>query len=260
MPVTTETVQFAEVTGVPLLADAYVPDTTDANRAAIVLVHGGSWSGGTRMSFGAEAEWLAQLGFVTFTIDYRLAPQFPYPAGVADVRRFVRWLRAPAQVVRFRIDPARVGAFGSSAGGHLAAMLGTVGKGPLTRGSRVQAVVSWSGPMDLTDVHAVIGGEAVRTFLGCEPADTPACAAKAEAASPAHRVDPSDAPTLLFNSDEEVVPLTQAEAMDAALSSAGVEHALVVYPGDAHGGSFRVDAWPQTVAFFEHHLGAPRAG
>ena len=254
--VTTHTVQFATVDGVALLADAHLPQTTARRRPAIVLVHGGSWLGGDRRSMGEEADWLAQLGYVTFTVDYRLAPTHRFPAAVDDVRRFVRWLRKPVQVQQYRIDPARIGALGSSAGGHLTAMLGTMGSGARTKGSRVAAVVSWSGPMDLTDVNAVIGGEAVTTFLGCTPID-PTCMSTARDASATTHVDRTDAPTLLFTSDAEIVPLSQAEAMDRALTQAGVEHALVVYPGDAHAQWFRVAAWPETVAFFERHLGGP---
>jgi acetyl esterase/lipase len=203
-----------------------------------------------------EASWLAQRGFVTFTIDYRLAPQFRYPAAVDDAVRFVTWLRRHRQVQRYRIDPARIGALGSSAGGHLTAMLGVTGRGSRAKGGRVDAVVSWSGPMDLTDVNAVIGGEAVTTFLGCTPPDA-ACREAALDASPVTHVDASDAPTLLFTSDAEIVPLAQAQAMDARLEGAGVEHALVVYEGDVHAQWYRVAAWPETVAFFERHLGKP---
>jgi len=70
--------------------------------------------------------------------------------------------------------------------------------------------------------------------------------------------DGTYAPTRLFTSDAEIVPLAQAEVMDAALARAGVEHDLVVYPGDVHAQWYRVEAWPNTVAFFEEHLGTPR--
>lgn len=253
---TIETVEYADVDGVSLLADAHLPDTEARRRPAIVLVHGGSWLGGDRRSMGEEAGWLAQRGYVAFSIDYRLAPTYRFPAAVDDVRRFVRWLRKPAQVREYRVDPARIGALGSSAGGHLAAMLGTLGSGARTKGARVAAVVSWSGPMDLTDVNAVIGGEAVTTFLGCAPPDG-ACLPTAREASATTHVDPTDAPALLFTSDTEIVPLSQAEVMDAALAAAAVEHELVVYPGDVHAQWFRVAAWPETVAFFERHLGEP---
>ncbi len=254
---TTRTVQYAEVDGVPLLADVSLPDTAARRRPVIVLVHGGSWRGGDRRSMSDEAGWFAQLGYVAFTIDYRLAPKHRFPAAVDDVRRFVRWLRKPAQVREYRIDRARIGALGSSAGGHLTAMLGTRGSGARSKGARVAAVVSWSGPMDLTDVDAVIGGEAVTNFLGCAPPDA-ACMPVARKASATTHVDPTDAPTLLFTSDAEIVPLSQAEAMDAALTAAGVAHDLVVYPGDVHAQWFRVAAWPETVAFFDDQLGGPR--
>jgi len=254
VPFTQRTVQYGAPDGVPLLADAYVPATAARRRPAVVLIHGGGWVGGLRASIGEEAGWLAERGFVTFTVDYRLAPDHRFPAAADDVAAFVRWLRKPARMKQFGIDPERIGALGSSAGGHLAAMLGAKGEGSLTRGSRLAAVVSWSGPMDLTDVHAVYGGESVTTFLGCAPPASD-CLPVARAASPVTHVDRTDSPTLLFTADAEIVPLTQAQAMDAALGRAGVEHELVVYPGDGHAQGFRAEAWPQTLAFLERHLG-----
>ena len=244
----------------PLLADAYVPETTDANRAAIVLVHGGSWSGGTRMSFGAEAEWLAQLGFVTFTIDYRLAPQFPYPAGVADVRRFVRWLRAPAQVARFRIDPAarrcvRLVGGRSSRRDARHGRERPAHQGIARAGRRV--VVGADGPHRRARGDRRRGGAHVpRVRAGCHTGVRREGGGRVAGASrrPVRRAHVA----LQLGSGDRAVDPGRDDGR--RLEQRGVEHALVVYPGDAHGGSFRVEAWPQTVAFFEHHLGAPRAG
>jgi acetyl esterase len=250
------TVPYATVDGTELFADAYVPATTATDRPVIVFIHGGGWAGGARESFGVEAGWMARLGFVTFSIEYRLSPPDPYPAAVDDVERFVRWLRRSPQVATFGIDPKKIGAFGSSAGGHLAAMLGTVGMGSRTTGSRVAAVVSWSGPMDLTDVNAVVGGSTVTGFLGCTPPD-PACLPTARAASPITHLDRSDAPTLLFNSTRELVPYTQATTAKAALAKAGVPHRLVTYEGEMHAQWYRVQAWDRTVAWFERYLGTP---
>jgi acetyl esterase len=256
VPYTSGTVRFGEVAGVPLLADAYVPSTASTRRPAVVLIHGGGWVGGLRTSIGEEAGWLAERGFVAFTVDYRLAPGHRFPAAVDDVARFVRWLRKTAQVKEFGIDPKRIGALGSSAGGHLAAMLGTMGEGSRRRGARLAAVVSWSGPMDLTDVNAVYGGESVTEFLGCAPPAAD-CLPTARDASPVTHVDRTDSPVLLFTADAEIVPFTQAQRMDAALTRAGVEHDLVVYAGAVHAQDFRAEAWPQTAAFFARHLGTP---
>ena len=102
-----------------------------APRAAIVVVHGGSWRRGDKanLNWRAVCQWLATAGYVTVSINYRLAPAWSFPAQLDDVQDAVRWLRDPAVVDRYNIDPDRIGAFGGSAGGNLVSLLGTVGTG-----------------------------------------------------------------------------------------------------------------------------------
>src|SRR5690242_8430477 len=102
---------------------------------AIVLVHGGGWQSGDKASLAGIATAFAQAGFSSFSVDYRLAPAAPYPAAVDDVAAVLRWLREPAQVQRFGIDPARLGLFGVSAGGTIAAWVAMSGTGPLDDGA-----------------------------------------------------------------------------------------------------------------------------
>ncbi|MEJ7608749.1 MAG: alpha/beta hydrolase [Bryobacteraceae bacterium] len=91
-------------------------------RPAVILVHGGGFRRGNRQSYLPLAIKLAERGYVAATVSYRLAPRHQFPAPVHDVKAAVRFLRANA--ARFQIDPDRIGAFGSSAGGHLALFLG----------------------------------------------------------------------------------------------------------------------------------------
>jgi acetyl esterase len=253
---------YRTVDGEPILLDAYLPATSAALRPAVVLIHGGGWLGGDRSASADSAQRLASLGFVAFSIDYRLTPAHPYPAAVDDVRAAVRWLRKPAHVAAFRIDPARIGAFGSSAGGHLAGMLATIGRGSLDRGSRVRAAVSWSGPMDFTiesaTDSAVLHTPTVAAFLACTY-DQPGCRAREALASPIVHVDKTDAPMLLANSEQELVPPEQARRMASALAAARVKYQLVVFPGDRHADAFADDVWADTVAFLERYLGKPPA-
>jgi acetyl esterase/lipase len=257
----TNDIVYRTVGGERQLLDAYVPAGDGTKRPAIVLVHGGAWSGGDKSDFVDDASRLAQLGYVAFSVNYRLAPAHPYPAAVDDVQAAVRWMRAPAQVKAYRLDPKRIGAIGASAGGHLVGMLATLGHGALTKGARIRAAVSWSGPMDFNlwarDTLSPDTERAVQDFLGCETLQ--ACPTAA-LASPIRHLDRTDAPMLLANAEVDLVPLNQATTMDAALRGAGVHDQLIVVPGAGHAQSFADQVWDQTVAFLERYVGKPTTG
>src|SRR4030095_1701756 len=86
----------------------------------IVFVHGGGWSGGTRTTGPDFKRYFAQDGFAMASIEYRLTPSIAFPANVEDVRTAVRWLKANAAA--HALDPDRICLWGTSAGGHLAAV------------------------------------------------------------------------------------------------------------------------------------------
>jgi len=239
------------VHGEELALDAYIPAGGGNDRAAVVLIHGGGWSAGDKSSYAEQARKLAELGYVAIAVNYRLVPEHPLPAALEDVQAAVSWLRADAQVRHYGIDPHRIGVLGASAGGQLAVMLGTVGTGANDAGSRVAAVVSWSGVFDFTTV-----GIDDASLLGCRPASCPEVAA---AASPITQVDRTDAPTLLVTSAEDaIVPATQSKAMAAALSGAAIENQLLVIDGSAHA-VLGDEAWAATVAFLDTHLQPTKA-
>ena len=253
-------VVYRTIDGELLTLDVYVPTAKTIKRPAILLVHGGSWREGDKSDFTEDGMKLAQLGYVVFSINYRLAPAHPYPAAVDDVAAAVGWVRGVAQVKRYKLDPKRVGAVGVSAGGQLVGMLATLGQGSLTNGSRIKAAVSWSGPMDfnLWSVAMLAANPyaaAVLEFLDCTP-DQPSCA-NATAASPISHVDSTDAPMLLANSEQEFVGLDHATSMDAALKEAGVPDQLVVFPGNRHAQGYDADVFAQTVAFLQRYVGKP---
>lgn len=236
--VTEQAITYREVDGETLLLDACLPSDVSEPLAAVVLVHGGGWTGGQRDApqWASLCDDLAGQGYAAFTVDYRLAPDYPFPAAFEDVRAAVEWLGEPEQVDRFGIDPDRLGILGGSAGGNLAGLVGTAGDGDLADGARVRAVVSLSGPMILTE--DVIGSatsrqiETALTFLDCDIIDD--CPA-AEAASPISAVDSTDPPFLLIHAeDAPVVPVDQSVVMGEALDSADVPNEVVVVPGTAH--------------------------
>jgi acetyl esterase/lipase len=249
----TRDVRYGTADGQDLLLDAYVPDDTNAERVAVVLIHGGAWRTGDKSDVVEEANLLARRGWVVFAVNYRLGQPEAFPAEIDDVQTAVKWARENAY--QYRMDPGRVGALGISAGGHLAAMLATLGEGPPDRGGRILVGASWSGPMDLTTLAR--GGAAAglaTLLLPCPPAD---CPQRWADASPITHVDPTDAPFLLANSDDELVPVDQAQSMAARLDTAGVVHQLVVLPGGRHGHALRDELWPATVAFLDDHLTRP---
>lgn len=236
----------------PLTLDAYVPPGPAARRPAVLLIHGGGFRVGDKASFEPEATRLAERGWVAFSLNYRLDEPSAFPAEADDVQAAVRWVRAHAE--DYRVDPARIGALGESAGGTLTALLATLGQGALDADARIKVGVAWSGPMDLTALTRGRGDAYARQLMDCT---LDACADRFEQASPVTHVDRSDAPLLLFNSADEQVPLAQAQAMDERLGQAAVEHQLEVLPGSRHSLDYRDDAWPATLAFLDAHLGQP---
>lgn len=238
-----------------LTLDAFWPVGATTGRAAMLLIHGGGWEGGDKQELDQEGQLLATLGYAAVSVNYRLAPRFRFPSALEDVRAAVAWLRQPAQVRRYGLDPARVGVLGDSAGGHLAALLATSAPSARPRGDPIRAAVSWSGPMDLEADTGVpfppLLADAVSAFLGCAPA---ACPVTAATASPITHVTRDTAPMLLVNSTDELVPLDQAQRTAAALTAAGAAEQLLVVPGQLHATAYATQVWEPTVAFLARFL------
>jgi acetyl esterase/lipase len=193
-----------------LRADIYRPVGAGPH-PGVLVVHAGSWQRGDRRDMARVAERLAAGGFVAVSIDYRLAPAHPFPAALDDCRDALRWMRARADVLD--IEPARIGAFGYSAGGHLVALLATTGE----TDERPRAVVAGGAP---TDLRRLGFSPAVRRFLGGGPDAVPQMYA---AASPILHVSADDPPMLLYHGRSDwLVGIGQATAMRDALRAAGV--------------------------------------
>lgn len=252
---------YATVDGKNLVLDLYVPTAASPIFPPVVLwIHGGAWSHGTRQDNITNAlNVLAGKGIAVATLEYRLSNAAKWPAQLHDCKGAVRWLRANA--AKYALEPARVGAWGESAGAHLAAMLGTThrvgafqaeGKdmdlegnvgGNLTYLSSVQAVCDYYGPTDFLRSNS--GGAfnydvASPTFPpavligGIIPEHPGLCAS----ASPLTFVGKEDPPFLILHgsSDAEVQPM-QSRYLDSALAKAGVPSTLQVFQGAGHGGT-----------------------
>lgn len=244
-------IRYGEANGKPLLLDAYVPADSGGTRPAVVMIHGGGWRAGDKASWADEAGYLAQLGWVALSVNYRLDEPSSFPAAVDDVRTAVRWVRAHAG--EYGVDPQRVAAVGESAGGHLTALLATLGDGPLDDGARIRVGAAWSPPVDLVDLARSRGDGWATRVAGCS---VTTCERLLAEASPVNHVDGTDAPLYLVNSTNELVPLSQAQAMARRLADADVDHQLDVLEGTRHALDFRQDAWPPTAAFLQKHLAA----
>lgn len=145
------TLTYASRDGADLVLDLYLPSTPIRRPApVIVFLHGGGWSGGTRTTGPDFKRYFAQDGFAMASIEYRLTPAITFPANVEDVRTAVRWLKANAST--HAIDPDRICLWGTSAGGHLAAVAGLAPRGTfegtdnLTQTSAVRCVLDAYGP------------------------------------------------------------------------------------------------------------------
>ncbi len=217
---------------------------------AVVYVHGGGWTGGDDTIapdtlIGRAAAAIGARGWVFVSIDYRLAPRFPWPAQIEDAKCAVRFLRHDA--LTLHIDPRHIGAIGDSAGGQISALLGLAGPragfdvGPyLRQSSAVQAVVDLFGPTDLTapdwngsyvqaDAPGVFG-----TVLGPAARGT-GVAARLVAASPVTYVGRREPPFLIIQGDgDTVVPPEQSVELTDRLQAAGNAPTLVMVHNAQH--------------------------
>lgn len=234
-------VTYATVGGEPQRLDLARPRGAGPH-PLVVLIHGGGWSGGGRSAYHDAMLRLAGQGYAAASVDYRLAdaPRNVFPAAVEDVRCAVRWLRSHA--AEHGIDASRVAALGSSAGGHLAAMLGTATDVPGLDGAcplrdvspAVGAVVAIAGPHDIRTAGALDAGQRamVENFLGIRPEEDPE---RALLASPAVHASAGDPPFLLIHGTaDDVVPVRQSRSMRDTLRAAGVPATLIELPGVGH--------------------------
>lgn len=252
--------------------DIYYPeDKTAKPMPLLVWIHGGGWSGGSK----AGMPYLGQLtrGYVVASIEYRFSQKALFPAQIQDCQAAIRYLRANAD--KYRIDPAHVGVGGASAGGHLAALVGTSGgqdKFPKIGGNdeqsdRVQAVCDIFGPAnfwtvikqaeadkDTVNIFKWNQGDPYSKLIGGGLGED---RAKCDAVSPVHYVSKESPPFLILHGDRDtLVPYAQSEELAELLKKVGVEVTLQRLPGAGHGGpQFNLPAVQKlTTTFFDKHL------
>ncbi|SMP41541.1 Acetyl esterase/lipase [Neorhodopirellula lusitana] len=221
---------------------------TDQPLPAYVWVHGGGWQSGSKEGGVNQVSRMVAEGFVGATIEYRLTGEAPFPAQIEDCKCAIRFLRAHAK--EYGIDPERIAVAGSSAGGHLVALLGTSGDvkelegsgGWPDQSSRVQAVVDLYGPSDLAtfvttegfEAHNRTGSPESKLLGGGEVIGNKEGIRRV---NPITYIDDQDPPFLILHGTKDpVVPMNQSQALHDALGTAGVETKLKLIPGAKHGG------------------------
>jgi acetyl esterase/lipase len=239
---------YATVDGTALRATVFSPINADGARPAILWIEGDG-------AYDAQDDSIAALrqtarGYTVVRLSYRSPAVAPFPAQIHDLQTAVRWLRANATMLG--LDVNRFIAWGTGAGGHLAALLGT-GMGSNDRADRVQAVIDWSGIADpaaldrdalaCSTIRWNAATSPVSQLIGCSAAE---CPASADATAPARYVAAGDAAMLLMHgaADCFVSPM-QSERLYDSLKRAGVDATLRVYDDVGHGGAF----WTSAAAY-----------
>lgn len=245
--------------------DLVVPANQNGPLPLVVYIHGGAWVSGDK--WFCPGAYLVRHGFAVASINYRLSRRASFPAQIEDCRAAVRFLREHSR--QYGLDPARIGVWGNSAGGHLVAMLGTtsnielfsVHEKPSSTSAHVQAVCDWCGPTDLVSIAGQCGPDC---GLDVTSDDSPVYRLvggktgnwqeRLRLASPINYVSPGDSPFLIMHGDlDNVVPLAQSDELYAALEKAGVEAQLVKVKnaGHAFGGA---EEFAAVLSFFQAHL------
>ncbi len=236
-------IEYARPGGRSLKLDLYRRLPAAAPSPVVVWLNSGEWSPGSRYPTPAAA--LTTYGYSVASIDYRPGSEAPFPAQINDAKAAIRWLRANA--AKYNLDPAHIGVWGFGGGGHLAALLGTSGDvkelegdlGNPDQSSRVQAVVDFSGPIDLlrmdklgTQPRSTAANAPEAVWLG---GPLPQNAAKAKAANPVTYISKDDAPFLIVHGTADAeIPTRQSQILVSALKVAGIDASLELQVGIGH--------------------------
>ena len=235
--------------------DLYLPDGATAPLPVIVWVHGGGWAIGSKELMATDYQLrYPRNGYALVSINYRLSGQAIFPAQIHDSKAAIRWIRANA--AQYNLDPTRIGVWGSSAGGHLVALLGTsndvidmegsVGAN-LQYSSRVQAVVDWFGPTDFLqmDMQAIAQGcggsnhdspgSPESVLVGCA---IQSCPTAVQRANPLTYFTRDDPPFFIQHGNADcTVPRGQSQILQTLMQTAGHDSSLTLIPGAGHGGT-----------------------
>jgi acetyl esterase/lipase len=221
-------VTYCKMDGHELKMDVYYP-ASGGPWPGLIFIHGGGWTEGDKAALPLIP---TAAGYLVVSINYRMYPDYRFPAMIEDVKCAIRSLRAHA--VEYNLDPERIALIGHSAGGHLAALAGLAGDNAgwdvgqyLNQSSRVQAVVEMSGPADLTRPFPEWVDELMTAIFGAE---------QLVSGSPVTYAAQDAPPFLIVHGDaDDGVPVEQAYLLHDALIKAGAPSELVILQNGGHG-------------------------
>ena len=255
-------IEYANHNDISLKLDLYLPEKVRGNVPVIVFIHGGGWKNGSKES-GKRGAWMVPHGFAIASISYRLTDVGQWPDQINDCYAAVRWVRKNAK--KYGFNGRRVGCWGTSAGAHLAALVGTrpyPGKERVS--SRVQATADWFGPSELLSMppnnigngrtEADVANSNGAKLLGATVKEVPKLAKDASALD---NVSGDDSPFLIMHGTADTgVPVRQSEILHKALLKAGVPSTFVALEGAKHGGPEFISPESNQVflEFFTKHL------
>jgi acetyl esterase/lipase len=228
-----------------------------ANRPGIIVIHGGGWVQGDKERMLAEyCLPFIRHGFVVANVEYRLAKAAPAPAAVSDVLQAAQWFHDHA--AQYKVDPNRILVTGSSAGGHLALM---VGMSPASAGLlanpgpsvKIAGVIDFFGIADVADQ---LEGPNAREYAAQWIPEQANRLELARRMSPATYVRKGLPPILALHGDADpLVPYEQSVNLTKAIRSAGGDAELITVPGGKHGFTPQeMDAlWPQIFKWLTKH-------
>jgi acetyl esterase/lipase len=234
---TQEGLVYGTVDGQQLTMDYYAPEGPGPH-PIVILIHGGGYRRGNSKSGTYPADFLTPAGYAVFSINYRLAPKYPYPYMVYDVERSVRYLRYSAK--RWGGDPNKIALVGGSAGGFLSNMVGLLNApgdpkaaDPVDRESaKAEAVVSLFAQSSFAtvtlndDVHSLLDP------LIKEKGEVEAL----REASPITYVTNNAPPFMQILGDkDEYIPFSEATNLQEALNKVGVINDVIRIPSGTHG-------------------------
>lgn len=233
--------------------DIYKPENV-ANAPVVVFLYGGSWNSGRRQDYAFAGRALAAQGFVVVIPDYRLVPQFRFPAFVEDAAAAIAWTKA--NIAKYGGNPEKIGVSGHSAGAHIALLVALDPRWLAAAGApgAVKAAVGLAGPYDFYPFEP---GGAAEAALGGQP--------DPRITQPINFASAKAPPALLLNgADDSTVYPRNAERLAAALQAVGAGGEYTIYPGIGHIGILLALSKPfrgkapvlsDTAAFFHRHIG-----